>query len=104
MISSQDPRSVRAIEVAAGAGQWLKCRTADGRKAYGVPSQRQANVYYLVSQTSCTCVDAQRHPSLACKHCLAARLHCELVRAQQAQAAQPRRGHLRLVHSAPTAV
>ena len=25
-ISSEDPRSIKAIEIAAGAGQWLKCR------------------------------------------------------------------------------
>jgi hypothetical protein len=34
-ISSQDLRSVKAIEIATRAGQWLKCRTGDGSKAYG---------------------------------------------------------------------
>jgi len=38
-VSSEDPRSIKAIEIAASAGQWLKCRLADGAKAYGVPSQ-----------------------------------------------------------------
>jgi len=38
-ISSEDPRSIKAIEIGAGAGQWLKCHAADGRKAFGVPSQ-----------------------------------------------------------------
>ena len=38
-ISAEDPRSIEAIEIAAGAGQWLKCHTSDGRKAFGVPSQ-----------------------------------------------------------------
>jgi len=48
-ISADDPRSIKAIEIAAGAGQWLKCRLADGRKAYGIPSQRQAGVYHLTT-------------------------------------------------------
>jgi hypothetical protein len=39
-ISSEDPRSIKAIQIAAGAGQWLKCRTTDGRKAHGVPSSK----------------------------------------------------------------
>jgi len=38
-VSSEDPWSIKAIEIAASAGQWLKCRLADGAKAYGVPSQ-----------------------------------------------------------------
>src|SRR6266851_1561989 len=82
-ISSADPRSIKAIEIAAGAGQWLKCRAADGRKAYGVPSQCTAGRYYLVDCQSCTCQDARRHIGEACKHVLAVRLHCELTKAQQ---------------------
>src|SRR5438045_3412070 len=82
-ISSEDPRSIKAIQIAVGAGQWLKCRTTDGRKAYGVPSQRVGGHYYLTTQTSCTCPDAQRHEGLACKHQLAVRLHVALVTAQQ---------------------
>ena len=82
-ISSTDPRSLKAIEIAAGAGQWLKCRGQDGRKAYGVPSQSAAGHYYLTTQTSCTCPDAQRHEGLACKHQLAVRLHVALARAQR---------------------
>lgn len=90
-ISAEDQRSIRAIEITAGAGQWLKCHTRDGRKAYGVPSQSKPLTYYLVTQTSCTCPDAQRHPALACKHQLAVRLHVELVKAQQAGPAAHRR-------------
>ena len=39
-ISSEDPRSLKAVEIAAEAGQWAKCRTRDGRKLYAVPSQQ----------------------------------------------------------------
>ena len=41
-ISADDSRSIRAVEIAAGARQWLKCRLADGAKAYGVPSRSAA--------------------------------------------------------------
>jgi hypothetical protein len=89
-ISSENPRSIRAIELAAGASSWLKCRTKDGqRKAYGVPSRSKPGVYHLVDNQSCDCQDAQRHPGQACMHVLAVRLHCELTKAQQPK---PRRG------------
>jgi len=54
-ISADDPRSIKSIEIAAAASQWLKCRGADGSKRYGVPSQTAAGRYYLVDLTSCTC-------------------------------------------------
>jgi hypothetical protein len=107
-ISSDDPRSIKAIEIAAGAGQWLKCHTADGEKAYGVPSQcrRKSDVYYVVDAQRCTCVDFQRNGLSygrlgdngyhgPCKHVLAVRLHLELARAQQSR--PKRRHHLRPV-------
>ena len=67
-----------------GAGQWLKCRLSDGRKAYGVPSQRTRGRFYLVTCSACDCEDAQRHPGTLCKHVLAVRLHVELAKAQGA--------------------
>jgi hypothetical protein len=86
-ISADDPRTIKALEIAAGAGQWFKCKATDGAKAYGVPSQRRRDHYYLVTCSSCDCEDAQRHSSTACKHQLAVRLHCELVRAKESQRA-----------------
>ncbi len=102
-ISSEDPRTIKALEIAAGAGQWLKCRLRDGSKAYGVPSQCTPGRYYLVTCSSCDCPDFQRHglaaarigqtgEHRACKHVLAVRLYCELVKAQPA-----RRRHLRVI-------
>ena len=82
LLPETDPRGSKAVAIAADSGQWLKCRTADGRKAYGVPSS-QPGRYYLVTRTSCDCYDARRHE---CKHMLAVRLHCELV-AEQRQVA-----------------
>jgi hypothetical protein len=102
-ISSEDPRTIKALEIAAGAAQWLKCRLRDGRKAFGVPSQCTPGRYYLVTCSSCDCPDFQRN-GLAeariglpgehrpCKHVLAVRLYRELVKAQPA-----RRRHLRVV-------
>lgn len=52
-ISSEDPRTIKALEIAAGAAQWLKCRLHDGGKAYGVPSQCPPGRYYLVTCSSC---------------------------------------------------
>jgi hypothetical protein len=90
-ISADDPRTIKALEIAATAGQWLKCKTADGAKAYGVRSQT-ADRYYLVTCSSCDCADAQRHPNQPCKHQLAVRLHCELVKAQQQRSGRARVG------------
>jgi hypothetical protein len=80
MISADDPRGPKAVELAARAGGWLKCKTRDGRKYYGIPSSRGDGRYYLTTRTSCDCYDARRHE---CKHILAVRLHCELVAEQR---------------------
>ena len=107
-ISSEDPRSIKAIEIAASAGQWLKCRSVDGQKVFGVPSQCQPGRYYLVTCQSCDCQDFRRNglsgarlghsgEHRPCKHVLAVRLYCELAKAQQTRAASRRRGHLALV-------
>jgi|SRR5215471_7447453 len=83
LISENDPRGAKAVAIATDAGQWLKCRTRDGRKAYGIRSSRNANHVYFVTRTSCTCFDARRH---TCKHQIAVELHCQLVAEQQAAA------------------
>jgi hypothetical protein len=75
-ISVAGPRGPKAVAIASDAGQWLKCRTRDGRKAYGIPSQRKDHLYYVTTRTSCTCYDGQRR---TCKHQLAVQLHCEVM-------------------------
>jgi uncharacterized Zn finger protein len=89
-ISSEDPRSLKAVAIAAETGQWAKCRTRDGQKLYAVPSQQDASVRYLADTRSCTCPDFQRRQQ-ACKHVLAIRLHCALVQVH----AQRRREEVR---------
>jgi hypothetical protein len=82
-ISADEPRSIRALELAAGAAQWLKCRTRDGKKVSAVPSRSKVGLYHLVDCQACDCMDARRHPGQACMHVLAVRLFCELTKAQQ---------------------
>ncbi len=111
-ISAEDPRSIKALEIAAGASQWLKVRSVDGELAFGIPSQCKGKPsrYYLVTRFSCDCEDFKRHGLSRgrigdigyhgdCKHLLAVHLYDELVRAQQAER-RPRRSHLRPVPSA----
>jgi uncharacterized Zn finger protein len=98
-ISADDPRSIRAIEIAANASQWRVTRDAEGRQLFRIPSQTRSGVMYVVTESSCTCADflhgIDTDDEHVCKHVLAVRLYCELVRAQASQHA--RRGHLRLV-------
>jgi hypothetical protein len=112
-INADDPRTIRALELAADAGQWLLCHNHAGVEAFGVPSQCDTGRYYLVTGSSCDCPDFRRNglsparlgaagEHRPCKHILAVRLHTELVRALQHQSAQPaapprRRRHLTLL-------
>jgi hypothetical protein len=85
-ISADDPRTIRAIEIAAQADYWLSGHTRDGEAVFGVPSQCDPGRYYIVTSSSCDCPDYV-HRALdtggehACKHMLAVQLHRELVRA-----------------------
>jgi hypothetical protein len=98
-ISADDPRTIRAIEIAAGAEHWLSGYNADGREVFAVPSQSAPDTYRIVTLDSCDCPDFRHHAlepgaDHVCKHILAVRLHCELVRAQQrgtTAASTPRR-------------
>lgn len=83
-LSASDPRGPKAVAIATDAGQWLKCRTHDGRKAFGIRSSRDRNHVYFVTRTSCSCYDGQRR---TCKHQLAVQLHCQLVVEQRLETA-----------------
>jgi predicted nucleic acid-binding Zn finger protein len=74
-----DPRAVKAVSIAADAGRWLKVRTKDGRKAYGVPSSRDPHHVYLVTTRLCSCEDFRRRMA-PCKHVKAVQLHVALVK------------------------
>jgi hypothetical protein len=111
-INADDPRTIKAIELAAEADQWLTGRNALGEDIFGVPSQSDPGRYYIVTLTSCDCPDFQHNETQhaparlggaadnrACKHVLAVRLHIELVRAQRhlPQSSTRSRGHLRVI-------
>jgi len=106
-ISADDPRSIKALEIAAGAASWLRLTIRDtGEVAFGIPSQcaRKPGLFYVVTNSSCDCEDFRRHGLSTwriglngshglCKHVRAVLLYGELVRAQQTQ--RPKRRHLR---------
>jgi hypothetical protein len=110
-ISADDPRSIRALEIAAEADQWLKGHNRAGEEVFGIPSQSELGRYYIVTRSSCDCADFRRVAApgsregaepRACKHMLAVRLHTELVKAQLPQArssSQRRRDHLSVVRA-----
>jgi SWIM zinc finger len=101
-ISADDPRSIRAIELAADAAHWRRWRTPEGLEAFGIPSQSRRDRSYVVTATTCNCADFLRAVESGeprpCKHVLAVRLYLELVRAQQHSPPAVRRSHLRLVN------
>jgi predicted nucleic acid-binding Zn finger protein len=99
-INADDPRTIRAIEIAAEAAHWLSGHNAQGEEVFAVPSQAADGRYYIVTRDRCDCPDyanreADGSRERACKHILAVRLHTELLRAQQQPAM--RRRHLSVV-------
>ncbi len=50
MIGTSDSRFPKAVAIADQAGQWLKCRSSDGRKACGVPSQALLVVVFALAE------------------------------------------------------
>jgi len=86
-IDTNDARTAKSLEVLAGSGQWIKCHGKDGSKAYGIPSQRVPNLYYLTTCQTCSCPDQRRHPELSCKHRTAVRLLVAHIRFSRKTAA-----------------
>ena len=98
-INADDPRTIRAIEIAAEAEFWLSGRDRAGCEVYGIPSQHETGRYYVVTRSTCDCPDFEQRQE-PCKHVMAVRLHEELARAQHASAgSERRRGHLSVVSS-----
>ena len=106
-VSSDDPRSVRGLQVLQTADTWIKCyRKPDHKPAFIVPSSN-GKTSYLVDCRQCSCPDYQRH-EMACKHTLAVRMWAAQKRAEMAakehknQAARERRQQQRERASEPT--
>lgn len=109
VIDATDARSIKALELAAGASSWLKVRSIEGELGFGIPSSCQPGRFYLVTAEACDCPDFKRHGlsrgrigevggHMACKHVRAVQLHEELVRA--AETARPKRRRLQIVNAA----
>ena len=73
-IDLADPRSQRAIPIAAESGQWIRCTRRDGVHLFGIPSSKRG-VHYFVTADYCSCKDAQYHPETTCKHVQAVRIY-----------------------------
>ncbi len=80
--TARDPRTSKALELAAQAGGWLRMTDRDGRRFYGIRSSDGRHIYYT-RQDGCTCPDA-RHRGGICKHQLAVRLVCAAAQAVEA--------------------
>lgn len=81
-LDTSDSRTVKAIELAATAGQWARCHTANGQKMFGIPSSTDPLHLYLVTMTSCTC-PSFAHSGRDCKHVIACRIFTGLRQAVQ---------------------
>ena len=94
-VSTDDRRAVKALAILAEAGQWLKIRSADGRKYYGVRSQANPETIYFTDCAGCSCPDflrrLERETPTPCKHMLAVALHCARVNGRKAQLVESRR-------------
>jgi hypothetical protein len=77
-----DPRSVKALQIAAGASRWMRLPTG----AFSIPSQGNPGQLYVASPQTCQCPDFERNPSRLCKHILAVHLVLALTETQPAPA------------------
>lgn len=73
--TSINRRPAKAALLVGTAESWLKCRTPEGAKFYGVPSAAHPGQYHLTNQLVCSCPDFQTRGG-PCYHVLAVRLHC----------------------------
>jgi len=79
-IDLADPRTQRAIYIAADAGQWIRCTRRDGQTLFGIPSSKDSDKHYFATADFCTCPDRTYRVS-ECKHMTAVRIHEALAAA-----------------------
>jgi len=78
-VSTDQPRTVKALAVLATADRWLRAhRKSDGSPAFIIPGSNGR--VYLVDQTSCSCPDATPR-GVVCKHQYAVRMRNAMMRA-----------------------
>ena len=79
-VSTTDRRSVQALQLLAGAGQWARVTLKTGEKFFAVPSSK-AVVSYLANNERCECPD-HAHRQVECKHIIACRLFTTRAKAK----------------------
>ena len=80
-VSTDDPRSCKALGLLEGADKWLKIRRkGDGVKFYVIPGS--AGHVYWTNCGECSCPDAQ-HRGVECKHITAVKLYVAKVQAER---------------------
>jgi hypothetical protein len=80
-VSTETPRSCKALALLEGADQWLKIRRkSDGVKFYVIPGS-EGHVYWT-NCAECSCPDAQ-HRGVECKHIVAVKLYVAKVQAER---------------------
>jgi hypothetical protein len=76
-IDTEDPRSLRALQICAAADRWIEVSQPGGWIIYLIPSASQPTRRYAVTAAYCTCEDFKRRHD-ACKHMQALILHLAL--------------------------
>lgn len=73
-IDLSEPRTQRAIYLAADASSWIRCQSQTGERVWGIPSS-QAGKFWLTSETSCDCPSSKWSRGEPCKHSLSVQLY-----------------------------
>src|SRR5215212_9211516 len=80
-VSTENPRSCKALALLEGTEQWLKIRRkGDGAKFYVIPGS-QGHVYWT-NCGECSCPDSQ-HRGVECNHITAVKLYVAKVQAER---------------------
>jgi hypothetical protein len=80
-VSTENPRSCKALALLRSAEQWLKIRRkSDGVNFYVIPGS--AGHVYWTNCGECSCPDFQ-HRGLECKHITAVKLYVAKVQAER---------------------
>ena len=89
--TAHDPRTAKALTLAAGAGQWLRIVDREtGARCYGIRSSDGQRTY-RTTRNGCSCPD-RAFRSVVCAHMLAVRMVREAAQAVEGnQQRQPRR-------------
>ena len=79
-VSTEDPRSCKALALLEGADRWLKIRRkSDSAKFYVIPGS--AGHVYWTNCRECSCPDAQQR-QVECKHITAVKLYVAKLQAE----------------------